>query len=141
MNIFKFLISKINKYFKYYFLLKNNILALIIFFFYITIVSHSPSYFDINDLNNIEKQKKILTGRIYQLNGEVYQQDNKFFIKIINNKPGYKYEIVLPHISKIEKKKFKKLIGYHNKFLFRFHYTDFNFVNKKRYKLSLIKIL
>lgn len=141
MNTFKFFINLINKFLKSYFFSKKKKFTLIIFFFYIVVIFYTPSYFNIHDLNNIEKHKKILTGRIYQLNGVVYKLSNEFFIKTENNKPNYTYKIIFPDLSKKELKNFEKLIGRDNQFLLRFNYNDLNFINEKTFKLHLLKIL
>ena len=62
MNTFKFSINYINKFLKSYFFSKKNKFTKIVFFFYVIIIFYTPSYFNIHDLNNIEKHKKIFTG-------------------------------------------------------------------------------
>ena len=71
----------------------------------------------------------------------VYQLGNEFFIKTKNNKPDFTYEIIFSDLSKKEQKNFEKLIGRDNQFLFRFYYNDFTFINEKKFKLYLLKIL
>ena len=139
MKVFKFSIDFFSlKYLKHFFILYKKVLILLLI--YIIFIFYSPTYFEISDLNNISKNQKNTTGRIYKVTGKVIFENNRLVLIPSEKKKNFEYELVLQDHNKKEMANLITKIIDSNSFLVRFYYNDFEFINQKKFKLDLIKI-